>query len=158
MKLSLQSCCTFSDDRVDDACLDMLTSSLLARPHIHRSAWNGDSRKFGRYPPAPMLCFYRLRRILILLLCIMMLSVLFLLVGCGGSGSQGQGGQQEPTTHHQSANVVLNLHPEGNSGVNGTASFEDTSDGVLVKRLFAVGRGGLLIQACAPLACLPVAV
>jgi hypothetical protein len=58
----------------------------------------------------------------------------FLLVGCGGSGSQGQGGQQEDhTTHHQSANVVLKMQPEGNSGVSGTASFEDTSEGVLVK-------------------------
>jgi hypothetical protein len=28
---------------------------------------------------------------------------------------------------------MLNLHPESNSGVSGTASFEDTSDGVLVK-------------------------
>src|SRR5215218_5628920 len=28
---------------------------------------------------------------------------------------------------------MLNMHPEGNSGVSGTASFEDTSDGVLVK-------------------------
>jgi hypothetical protein len=63
----------------------------------------------------------------------MTLSGFFLLVGCGGSGSQGQGGQQEHTTHHQSANVMLNLHPESNSGVSGTASFEDTSDGVLVK-------------------------
>jgi len=60
-------------------------------------------------------------------------AIFFLLVGCGGSGSQGQGGQQEHTTHHQSANVMLNLHPESNSGVSGTASFEDTSDGVLVK-------------------------
>jgi hypothetical protein len=74
------------------------------------------------------------RGILILLLCTMTLSaIIFLLVGCGGSGSQGQGGQQERTTHHQSANVILNLHPESNSGITGTASFEDTSEGVAVK-------------------------
>jgi hypothetical protein len=63
----------------------------------------------------------------------MTLSGFFLLVGCGGSGSQGQGGHQDHSTDHQSANVTLNLHPESNSGVSGTASFEDTSDGVLVK-------------------------
>jgi hypothetical protein len=63
-----------------------------------------------------------------------LLAIFFLLVGCGGSGSQGHGGQQEDhTTHHQSANVVLKMQPEGNSGVSGTASFEDTSEGVLVK-------------------------
>jgi hypothetical protein len=55
------------------------------------------------------------------------------MVGCGSGGSQGQGRQQDHTTHHQSANVTLNMHPEGNSGVSGTASFEDTSEGVLVK-------------------------
>jgi hypothetical protein len=76
-----------------------------------------------------------MRRIPILLLCVMALSaLLLLLVGCGGGGSQGQGGQQEDhTTHHQSANVKLTLHPEHHSGVRGTASFEDTSDGVVVK-------------------------
>ena len=82
----------------------------------------------------PMVCFYRVRRILILLLFIMTLSAIFLLlVGCGSGSSQGQGGQQDHATDHQSANVMLNMHPEGNSGVSGTASFEDTSDGVLVK-------------------------
>jgi hypothetical protein len=81
-----------------------------------------------------MVCFYRVRRIPILLLFIMTLSAIFLLlVGCGGGGSQGQGGQQDHSTDHQSANVMLNMHPEGNSGVSGTASFEDTSDGVLIK-------------------------
>ena len=82
-----------------------------------------------------MVCSYRVRGIPILLLCTMTLStIFFLLVGCGGSSSQGQGGQQEDhTTHHQSANVTLDMPPEGNSGVSGTASFEDTSDGSLVK-------------------------
>jgi hypothetical protein len=82
----------------------------------------------------PMVCFYRVRRILILLLFIMTLSAIFLLlVGCGSGSSQGQGGQQDHATDHQSANVMLNMHPEGNSGVSGTASFEDTSDRVIVK-------------------------
>ena len=63
----------------------------------------------------------RMRRIPILLLCVMALSaLLLLLVGCGGGGSQGQGGQQDHTTHHQSANVKLTLHPEHHSGVRGT--------------------------------------
>ena len=61
------------------------------------------------------------------------LGSLTLVVGCGGGGSQGQGGQKDHTTHHQSANVKLTLHPEHHSGVRGTASFEDTSDGVAVK-------------------------
>src|SRR5215217_84516 len=64
----------------------------------------------------------------------MAFSATFLLVGCAGGGSQGQeGGHEDHTTHHQRANVKLTLHPEPNSGVSGTASFEDTSDGVLVK-------------------------
>jgi hypothetical protein len=75
-----------------------------------------------------------MRRIQILLPCVMAFSATFLLVGCAGGGSQGQeGGHEDHTTHHQRANVKLTLHPEPNSGVSGTASFEDTSDGVLVK-------------------------
>jgi hypothetical protein len=63
------------------------------------------------------------------------LPAVFLLVGCaaGGGASQGQGGQEGHTTHHQSANVKLDLHPEHNSGVSGTAFFRHTSDGVVVK-------------------------
>jgi hypothetical protein len=60
-------------------------------------------------------------------------AIFFLLVGCAGGTSQGQGGQEDHTSHHHSANVKLNLHPEHNSGVSGTASFEDTSEGVVVK-------------------------
>ena len=67
------------------------------------------------------------------MLSVIALLATFLVVGCGGGGSQGQGGQQDHTTHHQSANVKLTLHPEHHSGVRGTASFEDTSDGVVVK-------------------------
>jgi hypothetical protein len=60
-------------------------------------------------------------------------AIIFLLVRCGGSDSLGQGGQPDHTAHHQSANVALNLHPESNSDVSGTASFKDTSEVVLVK-------------------------
>jgi hypothetical protein len=75
-----------------------------------------------------------MRRIPLLLLSVLAFSaIFFLLVGCAGSGSQGQGGQEDHTTHHHSANVKLNLNPAGDSGVSGTASFEDTSDGVVVK-------------------------
>jgi hypothetical protein len=104
----------------------VLRSSLLASPKY----------AIGDAPfSVPVVCSYRVTRIPILLLCTMPLSaIFFLLVGCGGSGSQGQGGQQEAhTTHHQSANVVLKMQPEGNSGVSGTASFEDTSEGVVVR-------------------------
>jgi hypothetical protein len=81
-----------------------------------------------------MVCFYRVRRILILLLSTMTLSaIFFLLAGCGSGSSQGQGGQRDHATDHQSANVMLNMHPEGNSGVSGAASFKETSDGVLGK-------------------------
>ena len=74
----------------------------------------------------------RMRQILTLLLCVMTFSATFLLVGCASGGSQGQGGRENHTTHHQDANVKFTLHPEHNSGVSGTASFVDTSDGVLV--------------------------
>jgi hypothetical protein len=74
------------------------------------------------------------KRVLVLLLqCVVVLAANFLVVGCGGGSTQGQGGQQDHTSHHQSANVMLDLHPEGNSGVSGTASFKETSDGVVVK-------------------------
>ena len=71
---------------------------------------------------------------MLLLQCVVVLGAIFLVVGCGGGGTQGQGGQQEDhTTHHQSANVELKMHPEGKSGVSGVASFKETSEGVLVK-------------------------
>jgi hypothetical protein len=66
-----------------------------------------------------------------MLLCVVALPPIFLLVGCGGGASQGA--QQDHPAHPQSANVVLDLHPEGDSGVSGTASFEDTSGGAVVK-------------------------
>jgi hypothetical protein len=80
-----------------------------------------------------MACFYRVRRILILLLFIMTLLAIWSMVGCGSGGSQGHGGHHDHATNHQNTNVTLNMHPEADSGVSGTASFEDTSNGVLVK-------------------------
>jgi hypothetical protein len=61
-------------------------------------------------------------------LCVVPLLAIFLLVGCGVGGSQA--GQDRT---HQSGSAKLALHPEGDSGVSGTALFEDTSDGVVVK-------------------------
>jgi hypothetical protein len=80
-------------------------------------------------------------RTLILLLRVMAFSATFLVVGCSGGGSQGQqGGHEQHATHHeehathqQGANVKLTLRPKHNSAVSGSASFEDTSEGVLVK-------------------------
>jgi hypothetical protein len=77
------------------------------------------------YRPRSDGIFPRMRRIPIL--CVVALWAAFLLVGCGGGGSQGE---QDHTHHSDSAK--FELHPEGDSGVRGTASFEDTSDGVVV--------------------------
>jgi hypothetical protein len=63
-----------------------------------------------------------------MLLCLMVLPAIFLMVGCTGGGSQGEQGHAT-----QSGNVKLDLRPEHDSGVSGTASFEDTSGGVVVK-------------------------
>jgi hypothetical protein len=63
-------------------------------------------------------------------LCVVALPAIFLMVGCTDGGSQGE---QDHTTHPQSSSVKLELRPEHDSGVSGTASFEDTSDGVVVK-------------------------
>jgi hypothetical protein len=74
--------------------------------------------------------FYRMRHLL--MLAVIALLAIFLVVGCGGGTSQG-----EQEDHHGSS-VKLDLHPEGDSGVSGTASFKDTSfkdspDGVVIK-------------------------
>jgi hypothetical protein len=62
---------------------------------------------------------------------IVALPAIFLLVGCGGGASQS--GQQEDHNHDHSENPILDLRSEHGSGVSGTASFEDVSDGVLVQ-------------------------
>jgi hypothetical protein len=74
--------------------------------------------------------FYRMRHLLTL--SVIAFLAIFLVVGCGGGSSQGE---QE---HHGSSAAKLDLHPEGDSGVSGTASFKDTSfkdspDGVVVR-------------------------
>ncbi len=59
-----------------------------------------------------------------------MLSAIFLLVGCGG----GSASQAQKEHHaHRSHGATLALHPEGDSGVRGTATFEDVSKGVSVR-------------------------
>jgi hypothetical protein len=65
----------------------------------------------------------------LILVSIVMLSTAFFLVGCGGGGSQAHNEHHAPQSH----GAILVLHPEGDSGVSGTASFEDVSDGVVVK-------------------------
>jgi hypothetical protein len=64
-----------------------------------------------------------------MLLWVVGLAALFLLVGCTDGGSQAH--QHGHASH--SDNVKLELRPEHDSGVSGTASFKDTSNGVLVK-------------------------
>ena len=70
-----------------------------------------------------------MRRISILL-GVVVLPAIFSLIGCGGGAAQGS---QQNHTHHETCSVKLDLHPEHDSGVSGTASFEDVSDGVIVK-------------------------
>jgi hypothetical protein len=72
---------------------------------------------------------------MLLLLCVVALAAIFLMVGCTDGGSQGgsQAEQEDHAPHKKSENVELALRPEHDSGVSGTASLEDTSDGVLVK-------------------------
>src|SRR5215216_2704365 len=83
----------------------------------------------GDTPPSvPMVCFYRMRGIPILLW-VVGLASLFLLVGCTDGGSQAH--QHGHASH--SDTIKLNMRSEHDSGVSGTASFEDTSDGVVVK-------------------------
>jgi hypothetical protein len=72
---------------------------------------------------------------MLLLLCVVALGAMFLMVGCTDGGPQGgsQAEQRDHVPQKESDNVELALRPEIDSGVSGTASLEDTSDGVLVK-------------------------
>ena len=64
-----------------------------------------------------------------LTLCVgMLLSLLGVATACGGDGSQGE--QEE---HHAGSAAKLDLHPVGDSGASGTASFKDGPDGVVVR-------------------------
>jgi hypothetical protein len=68
---------------------------------------------------------------LVLLLCVVALLAIFLMVGCTDGGSQAE--QESQTSHKKSDNAELVLRPKHDSGVSGSASFEDISEGVLVK-------------------------
>jgi hypothetical protein len=68
---------------------------------------------------------------LLLLLYVVALLAIFLMVGCTDGGSQAE--QEGQASHNKSDNAELVLRPEHDSGVSGSASFEDISEGVLVK-------------------------
>jgi hypothetical protein len=71
--------------------------------------------------------FHRMRQIPVLR--VVVLLAVFLLVGCGGGGSQAEHEEHA----HPSTSTKFDLHPEGDSGVSGTATFDDISEGVIVK-------------------------
>jgi hypothetical protein len=65
------------------------------------------------------------------LLPLVALAALFLAAGCAvGGGSQERQGHEEAD---HGGNAKVELEPEHDSGVSGIASFEDASDGVVVK-------------------------
>jgi Cu/Zn superoxide dismutase len=66
------------------------------------------------------------------MLSVVALVAIFSVVGCGGGSSQGSSGQGEQEDHRDRSEKLA-LPPEGDSGVSGSASFEDGSDGVLIK-------------------------
>jgi hypothetical protein len=66
-----------------------------------------------------------------LFLCVVVLAAILPMVGCTDGGSQAE--QEGHASHKNSDNVKVALRPEHDSGVSGTASFEDISEGVLVK-------------------------
>jgi hypothetical protein len=63
------------------------------------------------------------------LLCVVALPAIILMVGCTGGGSQGE--RAHPQQGHTAKE--LELRAEHGSGVSGSASFEDRSEGVVVK-------------------------
>jgi hypothetical protein len=66
-----------------------------------------------------------------LFLCVVVLTVILPMVGCTDGGSQAE--QVGEASHKNSDNVKVALRPDHDSEVSGTASFEDISEGVLVK-------------------------
>jgi hypothetical protein len=74
--------------------------------------------------------FYRMRHLLTL--SVIALLAIFSVVGCGGGNSQGSSSQGEQEDPH-GGSAKLDLRPEDDSGVSGSATFEDGSDGVLIK-------------------------
>ena len=68
--------------------------------------------------------FQRMRQISMrLFLCVVVLAVILTMVGCTEGGSQA--GQEGPASHKNSDNVKVASRPEHDSGVSGTASFDD---------------------------------
>ena len=68
------------------------------------------------------------------MLFVIALVAIFLVVGCGaGSTKEGGSSQGQQEEHHAISAAKLDLHPERDSGVSGSASFKDSSDGVLIK-------------------------
>jgi hypothetical protein len=65
------------------------------------------------------------------MLSVIALAAIFSVVGCGG-GDTSQGEKENHPGYGSSA-AKLDLRPEGDSEVSGTASFEDRSDGIVVK-------------------------
>jgi hypothetical protein len=88
---------------------------------VTESSGDVSSRSYGNFP--------RIRRIPMLFLCFVVLAAIFFIVGCTDGSSQA--GQEGHASH--SDNVKLALLPEHDSGVSGTASFEEIAEGVLVK-------------------------
>jgi hypothetical protein len=74
-----------------------------------------------------------------LLLSVVALAALVLADGCAGGGGSQEGQSHEETNHDGShdgshnGSAKVELRPEGDSRVSATASFEDASDGVVVK-------------------------
>jgi hypothetical protein len=64
-------------------------------------------------------------------LSVVALAAVFSAVGCAAGGGSKEGQSHEEDHHSSSAKVEL--RPEHGSGVSGTASFEDASDGVVVQ-------------------------
>jgi hypothetical protein len=74
--------------------------------------------------------FQSMRQIpMLLLLCVVVLLAICLTGGCTDGGSQTE--QEGQASHKKSHNVERALRPEHDSGVSGTASLEDISEGVL---------------------------
>ena len=74
-----------------------------------------------------------------LLLSVVALAALFLAAGCAGGGGSQEGRGHEEANHggdhdgSHGGSAEVELRPEGDSGVSAIASFEDASDGVVVK-------------------------
>jgi hypothetical protein len=98
---------------------------------LRNPAKNAPTQSVRRmYHPRSDGIFRCMRRIPILLR-VVALPAIFLIVGCAGGVSQGG---QDPAPH-QRGNAKLGVHPMHDSGVSGTASFEDISDGEVVVKL-----------------------